>query len=105
MIAYPGREPSADIAATGDGREIIEFLEHVSARQRLQYAKAKACAADAAAGKAKRGAFRFQRVNPRIDRTEPGVSFRFRIRLRGGRADFAIEFLFENVRERFRRCL
>ena len=82
---------------------MIEFLEHARARQRLQHAEAKACAADAAAGEAKRGAFRFQRVNPRIDRTEPRFFLCLGTRLRGGRANFASEFLFENVRERFRR--
>src|SRR5688572_21870529 len=103
MIANPGREPSADVAAAGDSREIIEFLEHARARQPLQHTEAETGAADAAPGEAKRGALRFQRMNPCIDSTESRVFFCFGTRLRDGGANFAREFFFENVCERFRR--
>jgi hypothetical protein len=52
----PRGEPASDVAAAGDGGEIVELVEHVRAGQPLDDAQGEGGAADAAAGDAERGA-------------------------------------------------
>src|SRR5678815_3059870 len=103
MILHPRGEPSSDVAPTRDRREIIEFLKHAGARQRLNHTEPEARAPNPAAGQAERGAFGFQFVNARVYGTQARLLLRFRTRLRARWPDVASEFFLKNVRERFRR--
>src|ERR1019366_4143641 len=54
MPARPGREPAPDVAAAGNGGEVVELVENTGARKPLHDAERKRGAANAAAGDAER---------------------------------------------------
>src|SRR5436305_391868 len=53
---FPGREPAANVASTGNGGEIVKVLEDAKLGQPLQGSQCECGAADAAAGDAQRAA-------------------------------------------------
>ena len=71
VAVQPRREPAADVASARDGREVVEFLQQLVARESLQEAERERPAADAAAGERERGVP--ARVEPRVYRREAHV--------------------------------
>ena len=67
---HPGHQPGADIAAAGDGREIVEPVQELTPRQALDRAEREGGAADAAPGEAERREI-VERMRPREIGMEP----------------------------------
>ena len=63
MILNPRAQPTADISAARDGREIVKPVEQAAARQSLQNSEPKDRAANAAARYAKGRARFFEAVD------------------------------------------
>ena len=66
----PGGEPAADVAAAGDGGEVVELGQEPGARQPLENAQGEGGAADAPARQAERGALLGQRMDRLVERGE-----------------------------------
>ena len=71
FAVQPRREPAADVAAAGDGREIVDRCERADAREALQHAERERRAADAAARETERA--RAALVHARMQRVQPFV--------------------------------
>ena len=54
LPADPRTQPASDVAAAGDGREIVKMFQHAAPREALRHAERERRAADAAAGKTQR---------------------------------------------------
>ena len=63
MAMDPGGEPAADVASAGDGRKVVELVQKLQARERLQDAESEGRAAYASAGEAESRAFRVAGVD------------------------------------------
>ncbi len=52
VVVHPGLQPTGDVAAAGDARQIVEALQDAEVREMLEHAEIEGRAADTAAGQA-----------------------------------------------------
>src|SRR5262245_45651202 len=69
----PGRQPTADVAAAGDGGEIMKSLQQPAARKPMQNTKSEGRATNAPARDAESRLFLLQPMNRTPDRLESGL--------------------------------